>query len=298
MRVALFFLFIAATSVFEVSEVQAVFCYDEETCNQESSEWPGVCKTGENQSPINLPSGLAIRLRYALAMRQLETHQLSYDPANYASSSFSITDNGHSIQVTLGPTKAPPAITGYQLTEPYILGQLHFHWGSVVSPNSGSEHEVDGVRRQMEVHLVHYKQSLGSITNAAAKGDSDGLAVIGTFLQVGSIMQESKAMKPILANFQKDYINGTVVNVNQPIDVSEFLPRAGEHVWRYNGSLTTPGCNEIVRWTVLEPIRSISAVDYVAFQRVKGEEGEPLRHNNRKIQKLGSRNIEFFTVSK
>jgi carbonic anhydrase len=297
MRVALFFLFVAATSVFEVSEVQAVFCYDEESCNQESSQWPGVCQSGQNQSPINLPSGPAIRLRYAMSMKQLETHQLSYDPANYASSSFSISDNGHSIQITLGPTKAPPAITGYQLSEPYILGQLHFHWGSLVSPNSGSEHEVDGVRRPMEVHLVHYKQSLGSVANAAAKGDSDGLAVIGTFLQVGSIMQESKAMKPILQNFQEKYNpNGTVVN--QPIDVSEFLPRAGEYVWRYNGSLTTPGCNEIVRWTVLEPSRPISAVDYVKFQKVKGEEDEPLRHNNRKIQKLGSRNIEFFKVSK
>lgn len=31
------------------------FCYEEKSCGPESNDWPGECKVGQSQSPIDLP---------------------------------------------------------------------------------------------------------------------------------------------------------------------------------------------------------------------------------------------------
>ncbi|XP_055957680.1 putative carbonic anhydrase 3 [Patella vulgata] len=50
------------------------------------------------------------------------------------------------------------------LSEQYKLAQFHFHWGS--DDTKGSEHQLNSRTYPMEVHLVHYKTSLGSLGNA------------------------------------------------------------------------------------------------------------------------------------
>ena len=63
---------------------------------------------------------------------------------------FTITNNGHSIQVDIGPTSSNLTVNHHQFGRTtYTPVQFHFHWGGDVQ--KGSEHKVDGKQYEMEV---------------------------------------------------------------------------------------------------------------------------------------------------
>lgn len=93
-----------------------------------------------------------------------------------------------------------PYITDGGLGDRYNLVQFHLHWGK--DSSRGSEHTVRNkkygkfntirhlfqtkhnsyVRYAAELHLVHYNAKYGNLANAVQ--NSDGLAVLGVFIQV------------------------------------------------------------------------------------------------------------------
>jgi carbonic anhydrase len=105
-----------------------------------------LCKTGNEQSPIDIPSTAAA------------------NPADllfeYAPTGLNIVNNGKTIQVNPDAGSAL-VVDGIR----YQLLQFHFH--------NPSENTVDGAATEMELHLVH--------VNADA-----GLAVVGVFLTAGA----------------------------------------------------------------------------------------------------------------
>lgn len=104
-----------------------------------------ICKTGRNQSPINIPSGLVV---------QPGMIQFDYAPVPLA-----VLNNGHTIQVQ-NSSRSSLQVEG----DSYTLAQLHFH--------SPSEHTVGGRSYPLEMHLVH-------------KNDAGKLAVIGLLFENG-----------------------------------------------------------------------------------------------------------------
>ena len=138
-------------------------------------------------------------------------------------------------------------------TYTWALQQIHPHWGRSGLVNEGSEHYMQGVAYPMEVHLVHYNTKYGTFSAAVSSGQKDALLVVGVFLTVGStdlnIMTAWANSIPSLTQ--------TARPLSTQVNVSDFFNGVGEF-YSYRGSLTTPGCNEIVTWVVMKDTKSIT----------------------------------------
>uniref|UniRef100_A0A8C4QWL3 Carbonic anhydrase n=1 Tax=Eptatretus burgeri TaxID=7764 RepID=A0A8C4QWL3_EPTBU len=196
-----------------------------------------------------------------------------------SSSSWNLQNNGHSVVASL-PTGM--VLSGAGLNGRYHAVQFHFHWGSAAKP--GSEHSLNKLQFPMELHIVHYSSRYGSMSNAVRYGD--GIAVLGVFLQVGGILQPLNL-----------YTLGQQI-VIPPMPLAALLPDVHQRgrFARYQGSLTTPSCDEAVVWTVfLQPI-SISLSQMEAFRNVQATESSSfpqrsMMNNNRPVQPVFGRSI-------
>ena len=105
-----------------------------------------TCANGSRQSPIDISGGIKVNL---------DPVQFDYKP-----SAFRVIDNGHTVQVNVGPGSSIEV-----MGRRYELLQFHFH--------RPSEERIDGKQFDMVAHLVHK--------------DSDGrLAVVAVLLDRGS----------------------------------------------------------------------------------------------------------------
>jgi len=203
-----------------------------------------ACATGRQQTPINLVAGVA-------KPQDLPNLVFAYKP-----SSLSMTNNGHTVQMTYaaGSTlgRAGSAATS-------TLAQFHFH--------APSEHTVDGVSYPMEIHLVH--------VDAGGKP----AAVVGVFVKAGAAHAGlAKAFQNLPAKS-----GGTSAPAGVMIDAGALLP-ADKTFFTYTGSLTTPPCTEGLTWYVLKAPIEMSPAQMAAFTTL-----DHLAHTNRPIQSLGGR---------
>lgn len=103
-----------------------------------------------------------------------------------------------------------PYIVGGTLRGKYEAVNVHFHWGS---PNSkGAEHVIDGVRYDVEMHIVHKNTRYNTVAEASMH--SDGLAVLGIFLKIDNVsilmlfkvLQGDSVAFEIILGFQYEYV--------------------------------------------------------------------------------------------
>lgn len=203
-----------------------------------------TCASGKQQTPINLVTGAA-------KPQDLPNLVFAYKP-----SSLSMTNNGHTIQITYGPGST---LGRAGSTDTSTLAQFHFH--------APSEHTVDGASYPMEVHLVH--------VDAAGKP----VAVLGVFIKAGKENAGlAKAFQSLPAKS-----GDTSAPAGATIDAPVLLP-ADKTFFTYPGSLTTPPCTEGITWYVFKDPIEMSPAQIAAFTKL-----EHLGHTNRPIQKLGAR---------
>jgi carbonic anhydrase len=107
----------------------------------------------------------------------------------------------------------------------------------------------------LELHMVHHEKRFETITKAAT--EKNGIAVLGILFHVAA------DDNPMIENFLENA--GTVfqtVGKNQTYKekllLDNLLPKDKGSFFRYEGSLTTPGCGEAVIWTVFEKSIPIS----------------------------------------
>ncbi|XP_053366704.1 carbonic anhydrase 12, partial [Clarias gariepinus] len=232
---------------------------------------------GTFQSPINFQSEL-VRFDPDLLPIQLQDYNLSTEEQ------LTLSNNGHSVQLSL-----PSRMHLSGLPHRYSAAQLHFHWGSSNTP-TGSEHTVDGKQFAAEMHLVHFNSA--KYPNISAAVDkSDGLFVLGVFIQVGEV-------NPAFDRFLK-YVKG-IKYKGQKVQVAgfnirELLPARLDEYYRYDGSLTTPPCYPSVIWTVFRNPVSISLSQYLALatdlfsSHAQEAAPMPLHGNYRKSQLMDNR---------
>ncbi|XP_010212516.1 PREDICTED: carbonic anhydrase 15-like, partial [Tinamus guttatus] len=115
----------------------------------------------------------------------------------------------------------------------------------------------------MELHIVHI--NINYRTLGEAKGHPNGLAVLGFFFTVSET--DNSNYNTIVAGLRNVSHHGDSVDLASTFRLSNLLPRAGQlsKYYRYQGSLTTPDCSEVVVWTVFEEPVAISQAQLRVF---------------------------------
>ncbi|KFM74434.1 Carbonic anhydrase 9, partial [Stegodyphus mimosarum] len=236
---------------------------------------------GERQSPIDIePKDLDPNDQ--LGEFDFENYEDELEDAK-------IENNGHTIQITPGPSDKLYFTKG-GFDDKYMFLQLHFHWGS--DSKKGSEHTIDGERFPMEMHLVH--MNMNYKTKEQAERKEDGLAVLAVLFEVSN--EDNPALEPIIQKLDDVRKEGAKSDIDD-LKLISLLPDDLMPYYRYEGSLTTPPCLEVVVWTIFENRVPISEKQLQQFRNVKEEdEHEPeenLVNNYRPVQELNNRKVEI-----
>ncbi|KAK0404552.1 hypothetical protein QR680_017507 [Steinernema hermaphroditum] len=229
--------------------------YEDSDLENGPTNWPGESH-GSFQSPVDICHD---------AVEKIQNH----DPLKFVNYNRPIhgdlVNNGHTIQFVPDKCIDTPEIYGGGLDQSYKLVQYHLHWSQCEK----------GEHKPAELHLVH-----------AGVEDPDRLVVLGVFLEV------AENHKPLQIEFD------TLVHVTAPntrrqianIVLEDKLPKDKSCV-RYQGSLTTPPCSEVVTWMVFTQPVSITEEQLSALRQVQDSESGVLQKNRRPVQPLNGRQL-------
>jgi len=272
-------------------------------------EYPSC--NGSRQSPINLSPHLAtladpgpIRL-------------VAYDRVLPAT----VENNGHTVVLSLNSVLKPYMFGGrLPSNERFEFLQLHWHWGS--TDTQGSEHRLKDEAFPMEVHFVHWNTKYANVEEAVSK--EDGLAVVAFLYQIqeednedlaeiisllGDLAHPRKSSRSALDENDPRFNEIYQVHVTRSesgeesqtskkdisIQLESLLPKdktQGSYYY-YQGSLTTPTCDESVLWTIFHHPLGVSERQMEEFRKINGFEGETLSNNFRNDQPVGLRDVFF-----
>ena len=198
------------------------------------------CASGKRQSPIDIHEGIKVDLE-----------PIKF---NYGQASFSIIDNGHTVQVNVAQGHSIRI-----MERSYELLQFHFH--------KPAEERVNGRSYDMVAHFVHK--------------DSDGnVAVIAVLMDKGG--PEHPELQTLWNNLPLE--TGMVVSPSTRIDLNKLLPENRTY-WTYMGSLTTPPCTEGVMWMVMKQTLTITAEQIGIFSRLYPNNARPIQPANGRLIK-------------
>ncbi|XP_046391563.1 carbonic anhydrase 2-like [Ischnura elegans] len=252
--------------------------------NNGPDTWPETFPTscaGRRQSPIN------IRLNRADSASSEERRRLRFNNYDVVPSQMSLRNVGSTVTLTANFTgNRKPSISGFLLRDKYLFAEIHFHWGK--TSKEGSEHLVDGRSYPLEMHVVHFKKEYGTVTEA--KKNRDGLAVIGYFFKL-TRRDRNRLLQRLIRKFD-DVQNPDCdpVSIN-PFALEDLAPPFCKKFISYRGSLTTPLCDQVVRWIVsLKPLRLTSS-QLPPFRKLKDNDGKFLVRNFRPPQPLNRRRV-------
>ena len=230
--------------------------------------WGGVCTTGRHQSPIDI--------RTADVVEGGRTENLIFNNWDYELSG-GITNNGHTFKFT--PFAGIPAVTTTTHLGEYRLLGFDVHWGE--NDMEGSEHLINGRSAALEFHFVHERVS-------KTGPESEMFAVVGILAYPGDESPESPLIKTMPISHVKSY----GAKVAAFVRVGWFLPPDHSYYY-YQGSLTTPTCDEKVQWFVMKEPITVSRSVLRTLRDMRNESGDKLTFNYRDVQPLNGRTVFY-----
>ena len=155
--------------------------------------------------------------------------------------------------------------------------QIRFH--------APSEHFVNGVQYDAEMHIVHHYKGT----------DSHLGAMIAIFFDTKRATNNNPAFLDSV--FKVLDMEGP--NAAGQIRIEDFLKKIDfRDYWSYEGSLTTPPCEEGIKWIVLSNVQYISPAHLTRITAKLADDPEYAsgRGNNRALQARNGREI-FHTLA-
>ncbi|XP_006804913.1 carbonic anhydrase 14-like [Neolamprologus brichardi] len=117
------------------------------------------------------------------------TTQAKYDPSlipvtplgysQHGNQPFTMYNNGHTVVIELPEWMGLGGLPWF-----FTAIQMHLHWGNDGPSLGGSEHTINGLSADAELHVVHYNSELYP-NMSAAMTQKDGLAVLGILIVTG-----------------------------------------------------------------------------------------------------------------
>ncbi|XP_026888462.2 carbonic anhydrase 1-like [Electrophorus electricus] len=265
------------------AESSANWCYNLPSCN--STTWPSTTPqhcNGTRQSPVNIETK-NVKLDLSLV-------PFSFSGFDDSSALLHILNEGKTVKVFVNDSKVNVSKGG--LADVYKTSQVHFHWGNGTF-TGGSEHTLDGKQYQMEMHVVNYMSSYGSLD--AALTNSTGVAVLGFFIEASYGSGNPNSWKNLTSYLTKITNFGNSAIILGDFTLDSLLQGVNRSkYYRYLGSLTTPSCNEAVVWTVFKDSIKVSQdlINLFSTTVHTNTSSDPLIFNNFRIsQNLNGRVI-------
>ncbi|KAM7531579.1 hypothetical protein LguiB_034989 [Lonicera macranthoides] len=214
------------------------------------------CARGKWQSPVNIVK------KEVVLNKNLKPLLREYHPATAT-----LVNNGFNVGMRYQGNAGVLVLDGKN----YTLIQMHWH--------SPSEHRIDGIQYDAELHLVHkaYDGSISVVAVLYHYGHPDPL--------VGKIQSKLVELgKEALTIHEQAHIALGTFNTKP-------MRKPTHKYYRYTGSFTTPPCSGNVTWSILGKVRSISREQVEALKI-------PLeltcKNNSRPLQPLNGRKIEEY----
>ncbi|XP_024967436.1 alpha carbonic anhydrase 1, chloroplastic [Cynara cardunculus var. scolymus] len=220
-----------------------------------------ACSNGRFQSPVNIVRSKCV------SGRHLKPLDVEYSLAANAT----LVDNLFNVAMKFDGNVGVLRLNDKN----FSFIQMHWH--------SPSEHQLDGVRYDAELHLVH-------------KADDGGIAVIAVLYRYGHPDPLLTKIQSKLAQLMK-VVHHSSSHEQPQVPLGTFttkqIRKHTRKYYRYVGSFSTPPCTEGVIWNILGKVRSISREQVEALKA-------PLiwgcKSNSRPVQPLNGRKIEMYDI--
>ncbi|KAG6948344.1 hypothetical protein JG688_00015136 [Phytophthora aleatoria] len=216
---------------------------------------------GTSQSPIAIVSGDITQTAKAKSSLRFRG----------ACASFNLTQDGEGFKGSVVDGSCQVKANKAQ----YDLLNFHVH--------ASSEHTLNGDPLDGEVHFVH------------SNADGSALLVVGVFMEIDPSGNTDPWLETLIDGI--DDITATKPTMLDLTSYSALVKKSvsGGSLYNYPGSLTTPRCDEIVDWWVVEKPMKISAKDLTRIRENQGEiELNYKSENTRPVQALNDRTVKSF----
>jgi len=241
----------------QMCDVNADWNYANTSCW--ATQFP-ICSAGRYQSPIDINTSLVSQVGRDYFPGRAGWHPISALRVANTGRSLGVNNEQMGYVMQLGLNGMPKY---------YQVSQFNLHMPS--------EHTINGRQYAAELSVAHKNQL------SVYQLDTADVLMTSFLFNVGTVRN------PLLDQLlgQAPILPGQWAQSQTPIDLLRSLGPALEgNFYRYNGSLTTPPCSQVVKWFIFETALNMSQDQWVSFKAMF-----PNPTNNRPIQAFNNRSL-------